>query len=91
MSLLGIDIGTTGCKIIAFNKSAEILSSEYAEYPLIHPNEGWAELDAEYIWIKIKEAISRINCKIKKDSIKAFSVSCQGEAIIPVDRSGNAL
>jgi xylulokinase len=91
MSLLGIDIGTTGCKIIGFSNSAEILSSEYAEYPLIHPNEGWAELDAEYIWIKIKESISRINCKIKKDSIKAFSVSCQGEAIIPVDRSGNSL
>ena len=91
MSLLGIDIGTAGCKIIAFNKYAEILSYEYIEYPLIHPNKGWMELDAEYIWIKIKESISKINHKIKKDDIKAFSVSCQGEAIIPVDRSGNSL
>src|SRR4030042_1799646 len=91
MSLLGIDIGTTGCKVIAFNKSAEILSYEYFGYPLIHPNEGWMELDAEYIWIKIKESISKINYKIKKDNIKAFSVSCQGEAIIPVDRFGNSL
>lgn len=91
MSLLGIDIGTTGCKVIAFNKSAEILSYEYFGYPLIHPNEGWMELDAEYIWIKIKESISKINYKIKKDGIKAFSVSCQGEAIIPVDRFGNSL
>jgi xylulokinase len=91
MSLLGIDIGTTGCKIIAFNKSAEILSSEYVEYQLIHPNEGWMELDAEYIWIKIKESILKINYRLKKDSIKAFSVSCQGEAIIPADRDGNSL
>ncbi|MBM3705067.1 MAG: hypothetical protein FJW66_00935 [Actinobacteria bacterium] len=91
MSLLGIDIGTTGCKVIAFNRYAEILSYDYFEYPLIHPNEGWMELDAEQIWKKIKESVSKINFKVKKDRIKAFSVSCQGEAVIPVNKGGSSL
>jgi len=50
MSLLGIDIGTTGCKVIAYNKFGEILSCEYDEYSLIHPNEGWMELDVTEIY-----------------------------------------
>ena len=91
MSLLGIDIGTTGCKVIAFNTKAEILAQEYVEYFLKHPNEGWMELDAEDIWEKIRQMILKINSNIKKDHVTAFSVSCQGEAIIPVDKNGNSL
>ena len=91
MSLLGIDIGTTGCKVIAFNRKADIISQEYVEYFLKHPKEGWMELDPEYIWTKIKEMILKTNNCIKKDHITAFSISCQGEAIIPIDKDGNSL
>ena len=91
MSLLGIDIGTTGCKTIVFNKFGEILYYGYKEYPLIHPRKGWVELDAELIWENIRNLVKSANSKIKKDKISAFSVSCQGEAVIPVDRNGNSL
>ena len=45
MSFLGIDIGTTGCKAVIFNKTGDILAEEYAEHFLIHPKPGWVELD----------------------------------------------
>ena len=50
MSLLGIDIGTTGCKAIAFDIEGKSLSEMYREYPLIHPGPDWAELDPEHVW-----------------------------------------
>ncbi len=88
---MGIDIGTTGSKVAVFNRSGEVLSNEYQEYSLIHPRQGWMELDAEFIWIKIKELIVKTNKKIKKDPVKAFGISCQGEAIVPVDKDGSSL
>lgn len=91
MSLLGIDIGTTGCKTVVFDKFGEILSFKYKEYPLIHPKKGWVELDAELIWKNIKDLLKEISQNIKNDKISAFSVSCQGEAVIPIDREGNSL
>ena len=91
MSLLGIDIGTTGCKAVIFDRYGEVLSLDYQEHPLIHPEEGWAEIDPNLIWSNIKNLIKKANLKIKKDKVKAFSISCQGEAIIPVGRDGEAL
>jgi len=91
MSLLGIDIGTTGCKAIIFSKTGEILVSEYMEYPLIHPAPGWIELDPDIVLSYVKKSIKRANQKIKNDRVKAFAISCQGEAVIPVDKEGNCL
>ena len=41
MSLLGIDIGSTGIKAIAFNEDGKVLASEYKEYNLLFPRPGW--------------------------------------------------
>ena len=50
MSLLGIDVGTTGCKVIAFCEDGTVLAQAYGEYPLTHPQPGWSELDANVVW-----------------------------------------
>ena len=71
MSLLGIDIGTTGCKAVIFNRYGEILSAEYREHPLIHPRKGWVELDPDLIWNNIKDLVRDAGQKIKKDKIEA--------------------
>ncbi|MCK5380057.1 MAG: hypothetical protein KAJ81_01220, partial [Candidatus Latescibacteria bacterium] len=49
MSLLGIDVGTTGCKAVAFNVEGRMLASAYQEYPLLSPRPGWMELDAHQV------------------------------------------
>ena len=50
MSLLGIDVGTSGCKAAAFLESGECLASAYREYATSHPRQGWAELDSREVW-----------------------------------------
>ncbi|MCL4378662.1 MAG: FGGY family carbohydrate kinase [Actinobacteria bacterium] len=88
---MGIDVGTTGSKVVVFSKSGQVIAHEYQEYSLIHPEQGWMELDAESIWVIIKKLIIKATANVKKDSVKAFSISCQGEAVIPVDKGGNSL
>ncbi len=91
MSLLGVDIGHSGCKVIIFNNSGNILSHEYLEHSLIFPREGWVELDSDLIFNNIKVLIKKASQKIKKDRIKALSISCQGETFTPVDKTKSNL
>jgi xylulokinase len=91
MSLLGIDIGTTGTKAIAFDESGQILSQAYREYDLIHPKPDWSELDANVLWVKVKDAIKEVNARLSHDTVSALSISSQGEAVVPVDKHGEVL
>ena len=61
MNLLGIDVGTTGCKVVLFSLSGEMLASDYREYDAQSNQPGGAELDAEVIWKDVKTAIHFVN------------------------------
>jgi len=93
MSLLGLDIGTSGCKAVVFDLEGNILSRAYREYPLLYPRQGWIELDAKMLLNKIEESVKEAVNKnrVKKDPVEAISISSQGEAFVPVDKEGNPL
>jgi len=91
MSLMSIDIGTTGCKVIAFTAEGNIIASAYREYPLIYPRPGWLELDSNEVWEKIASNIREVTAGTKKDPVKALAVCSQGEAVTPVAEDGTFL
>ena len=91
MSLLSIDVGTTGCKVIAFNEEGKILAHAYGEYPLIHPRPGWSELDSKLVWQKVSDGIRSVAKQTQKDPIEAISVASQGEAVTPISKTGRIL
>ena len=41
----GIDIGTTGVKVMIFDMDGTAISSTYSEYPCTFPQTGWVEQD----------------------------------------------
>ncbi len=91
MSLLGIDVGTTGCKVIAFRQDGDILAQAYGEYPLIHPQPGSSELDTNVVWDKIATGIKHVAAQTQAEPIEAISVASQGEAVTPVAADGSIL
>jgi len=91
MLLMGIDIGTTRCKVIIFDPQGNIIGSNLKEYGIISDDSGKAEQDAELIWKITCSVIRRAIKNIKKNDIKALSLSVQGDAIIPVDNKFNAI
>lgn len=84
MSLLGIDIGTTGCKAVCFSMAGEPLASAYREHQIRHPEPGWAELDAAAVWRNVQAIIREVAQAVKRDPIQALAVSSLGEAVVPV-------
>ncbi|MCB0153643.1 MAG: hypothetical protein KDF65_02515, partial [Anaerolineae bacterium] len=91
MSLIGLDIGTTGCKAIVFSKDGQILGRAIREYGISTPHPTWAEQDAEQVWQLAWETVKSAVAQAQNDPPTALALSCQGEAIIPVDRNGRAL
>ena len=84
MSLLGIDVGTTGCKAAVFSRDGQQIASAYEEYDNLRPEPGWAELDAAGVWRKVKDTVRRVAAETTSDPIEALSVSSLGEAMVPV-------
>lgn len=93
MSLMGIDIGSTGTKAIVFSEEGKILASSYGEYDFVFPNPGWVEFDIVDMWEKVFNVIREVNAseQVKKDPVVALAVSTVGESFTPIDRKGNAL
>src|SRR5512135_2430450 len=87
MSLLGIDVGTSGCKAAAFSEEGRLLALAYEEYDYQHPQPGWAELDARQVWECVQRTIAQVARQAhSRDPIKSLSVSALGEAVVPVTR-----
>jgi xylulokinase len=89
MSLLGIDVGTSGCKSAVFSESGKLLSLAYEEYDFLHPQPGWAELDSGRVWELVKRTIHKAAKSAGfHDPIQTLCVSSLGEAAVPVTAEG---
>jgi xylulokinase len=95
MSFLGIDVGTTGCKAVVFTETGRQVAAAYAEYDIVHPRPGWAELDPVGVWAAVRRTIAEVVRTAPGDPVTALAVSSMGEALVPVssDRRilGNSL
>lgn len=91
--LLGIDIGTSACKVAVFNKQGELIDSASGNYPVYYPQEGWAEQNPEEWWSAVCQATKEIlsRGKVTADQIAGIGVDGQSWSAIPVDKEGNVL
>ncbi len=91
--LLGIDVGTTGCKTELIDIDGNSISKAYREYPLIFPKNSWVEQDPEEGWWKSTVETTRevlVKSAIDPKEIAGVSISCTN-SLVPVDRNGNPL
>ena len=84
MGLIGLDIGTSGCKATIIDFEGRILGRAYKEYSLISPKPGWQEIDPNQVWESVKEVIIRSMEGYRGEAIRAISISSFGEAAVPV-------
>lgn len=89
MISLGIDIGGTGCKCVAFRDSGEQIALSYREYPT---RPGEVNLDAlvlrESVFFVIADCVKKLP---NAAEVAAITVSSFGESFVPVDAAGQPL
>lgn len=91
--LLGIDIGTSACKVAVFDENGEVLAQSNQPYKVYYPKNGWAEQDADEWWNAITDGIHDVlsGGKVLAEDIAGIGVDGQSWSAIPVDRDGKAL
>lgn len=93
MSLLGIDVGTTGCKAAVFAVSGQCLELAYKEYKApVQCRPGCFEIDAENVWNDVRNVIRQVAVKSpSNDPLNSLCVSSFGEAFVPVTKDRQIL
>lgn len=85
--LLGIDIGTSGCKCIVIDETGRVLKQASAEYPLFTPKPMWTEQDPEAWWSGVLKCLSELN----EPNVDAIGVTGQMHGSVFLDASGNVV
>ncbi len=88
---LGLDIGTTNCKLIAYSSDGHILSEAAAGYELHHPQSGFAELDPIEMMSIVISLLRAVTASITDCDDLSLAISAQGEAFVLVDLAGKPL
>lgn len=89
MVSLGIDIGGTGVKCVAFNEKATQLALAYREYPV--PS-GTVNLPPDILWTSTMEVLKECVAALPDPGdVVAVTASSFGESFVSVDSAGNAV
>ena len=89
MVSLGVDIGGTGAKCVAFRDDGKQLALSYMEYP--NPP-GKVNLEADVLSASVVQVIRDcVDALPDKNEVAAITVSSFGESFVPVDADGKAL
>lgn len=90
-TLLGIDIGTTGCKASLFHEDGKLLAESYMEYPIEHSNATKYELSPNVVWSSVQSIIKKVTHSVPDSIVKALSIASLGEVVVPVNSNGHVL
>ena len=91
--LAGIDVGTTGCKVMVFDQKGAPLSSAYVEYACTYPQPNWVEQDPRMLMDAVAACSRKLFAKgqVHPGEIAAVSVSAQRSCTIFLDRAGEPI
>jgi gluconokinase len=91
--VIGLDIGTTSVKAVAFNKIGEVQGEHEVEYPLYTPQTTWAEqdpLEIEEATIKVLRQLIESN-GLDPNNILAVGLSSAMHSLICMTKEGEPL
>ena len=76
MSLIGIDIGSSAVKAVAYRESGSVLAHALEAAPSLHPAPGLSEIDADAVWRATVRAVRRLTSspRLRHDPPAALAV-----------------
>ena len=84
--VIGIDLGTTGCRAVAYSETARPVARHYLEYGLTHPAPGADEQEAEGWWSAARVCLKEVVAQLADaEAVVALGVSAQGHSWVPTE------
>ena len=88
---MGVDVGTTGFKILLTRPNGRVLAKAYGEYSVYRPRSTWVEVDLDEVWTSILVQMRRLVKNTLPEKVVGLAVSSQGETVVPVKKTGECL
>ncbi|RHV84015.1 xylulokinase [Lachnospiraceae bacterium OF09-33XD] len=91
--LLGIDLGTSACKVALFNRDGRVLGAASGEYPVYYQKPGWAEQNPEEWWDGVCRAVKEVLklTGICPREIAGIGIDGQSWSAVALDKGGQVL
>ncbi len=91
--LMGIDLGTSSVKTSIFSETGKLMASAINEYPLLQPQNGWAEQNPEEWWSATVLSISQVlkTSKIDAEAIAGIGLSGQMHGLVMLDENNKVI
>lgn len=92
--LLGIDIGTTGAKVVLVDgRDANAIAHRLVEYPLHMPRPNWCEQDPEDWWRAAAAAVRAVMEaeRIEAGRVAGIGLSGQMHGLVALDTAGGVI
>ena len=78
MSLfIGIDLGTSACKLLLTNETGAVLNIVSKEYPVEFPHPGWSQQDPEDWWRAVRAGVPELLYGF--DAAQVAGIGCGGQ------------
>jgi xylulokinase len=85
---LGIDVGTSGTKVLAIDETGKILADATETYPCHHPKPLWSEQDPDDWWRATVAAVQAVvgRARLRSGDVKAIGLSGQMHGSVFLDQ-----
>ena len=92
MLLLGIDLGTTNCKVCVYDFQGKYIDGFSFRAPTNFPFKGWAEYNPNEMWGNLLSGIKELILRTRTyGEIKSLSISSQSESGLLLNKVGEPL
>jgi len=93
LSLIGIDVGSTGTKLTAYDQEGTALGSVYATHTPHHPFPGTWELDPEEVWVNTARGLTELATieSVKQNPPRVIAICASTREGFPVSAEGKPL
>ena len=90
-ALVGVDIGTSAVKVVAFDPSGRLLAFRRAETPTTRFPGGEAEHDVDALWALVARLTGEVVGELGGHRVEGVATASVAESGVPLDKDGRAL
>ena len=85
MLYIGIDLGTSACKLLLVDESGAVLNEVTKEYPLSFPHPGWSEQDPEDWWRAVTQGVPELLTGFDVSQVAGIGAGGQMHGLVALD------
>jgi xylulokinase len=88
---IGIDIGTSGARVLAVDAAGRLVAQATAEYPLATPRPGWTEQNPADWWAAAAACLRQVTVQVDPAQIAGVGLTGQMHGSVFLDADGGVI